>query len=124
MEGKNSNILIKTIVFILAIAIACLVFFGLGKENKSDMEIVSFGFIMFGAVVTYITVIISSIRIFKKIEGSDVISCGVLYLIATIITNCAFFSYFEDMKSLIIVNAIEIIVFLIIFCLVMLRKKQ
>ena len=124
MEGKNSNILIKTFIFILAIAVACLIFFGLGSENKSEMELVSFGFIMFGALVAYITVVISSIKLFKKIEGSDVVACGVLYLITTTITNFAFFSYFEDMKTLIIVNVIEIMIFLIIFSSIMLKKNK
>ena len=124
MENKSSNILIKTIIFILAIAIACLVYFGLGKENKTDMELVAFGFLMFAALVTYITILIPSIKQFKKLEGSDVIACGVLYLIASAITNCVLFNNFEDMKSLVIVNVIEIIIFMIIFCMVMLRKKK
>ena len=121
---KNSNILIKTIIFILAVAVACLVFFGLGNEDKTDMEIVAFCFIMFAALVTYITALISGIKKFKKIEGSDVTACGVLYLITSAITNWGFFSYFENMKTLVIVNVIEIIVFMIIFCMVMLRKKH
>ena len=124
MENKNSNILIKTIIFILAIAVACLIYFGLGKENKTDMELVAFGFIMFGALVAYITILIPSLKQFKKLEGSDVIAGGVLYLLATIITNSLLYDKFQDMKSLVIVNIIEIIVFMIIICSVMLRKKR
>ena len=124
MENKSSGALIKTIIFILTIAIACLIFFGLGKENKTDMEIVAFGFVMFAALITYITVLVSGIKSFKKLNGADIISCGVLYLITTVVTNFVFFSSIQDMKSLVIINVIEIIAFLIIFCMVMLRKNN
>jgi hypothetical protein len=124
MDNKSSGSLIKTIIFILTIAIACLIFFGLGKENKSDMELVAFGFLMFSALVTYIMVLIPGFKQFKKLEGSDLIACGVLYLLTTIVTNCFFFDSFNDMKTLVIINVIEIIVFIIIFCGVLLRKKR
>ncbi len=124
MENKSSGALIKTIIFILAIAIACLIFFGLGNEDKSDMEIVAFGFIMFSALMAYVTILVSGIKNFKTINGSDLTACGVLYLIASIVTNWIFFTSMEDMKTLVIINIIEIIAFLIVFCSVMLRKKK
>ena len=37
---KNSNLLIKTIIFILVVALTCLIFFGLGDSNKTDMELI------------------------------------------------------------------------------------
>ena len=124
MEKNNSNILIKTIIFIALIAISCLVFFGLGKENKVDTEIVSFGFIMFSALAAYLSIIIPSIMNLKKLSTSDISACGVLYLLSSIVANCIFIHNLTKMKTLVIINIIIFIVFLIIFCSIMLRKKK
>ena len=124
MEKNNSNILIKTIIFISLIAISCLIFFGLGKENKVDTEIVSFGFIMFSALVAYLSIIIPSIMNLKKLSTSDISACGILYLLSSIVANCIFIHNLTIMKTLVIINIIIFIIFLIIFCSVMLRKKK
>ncbi len=121
---KSSNLLVKTIIFILAVVLSCLIFFGLGNDNKTDMELFAFGFLMFAELVLYITILIPGIKNLKKLNGADIISCGVLYTITSFITNCGFFSSFDSIKNLVIVNAIEIVIFMIIFCMVLLKKKE
>ena len=124
MENKSSNLLVKTIIFILIIGLSCLIFFGLLGDNKTDMQLAAFGFMMFAALVLYISILIPNIKSLKKLEGSDIISCGVLYTLTNVVTNCAFFSSIGSMKTLIIINIIEIMIFLILFCFLLLKKKE
>ena len=123
MEGNNSNILVKTIIFILVAGLSCLLFFGLGNESKTDMELIAFGFLMFSELVTYLGILIPSIKKFKKLEESDTVAFGILYFLTSIITNCIFFNSIDTIKSLIIINTTEIIVFMIILCMLFLKKK-
>lgn len=119
----SKNILIKTIIFILAVALTSLIFFGLGNEDKTEMELTAFIFLMASEFIVYLSVLIPSLLNLKKLKDSDIISCGILFMIATILINCVFFSSIKDLKTLIIYNSIDIIVFLIIFSLVSLKKK-
>ena len=120
---KNSNLLIKTIIFILIVALTCLIFFGLGNSNKTDMELISFGFISFAELVVYLTIVIPSFINLKKLESSDFTAIGVLYFISSIILNIVFLNSFNEAKTLVIYNVIEIIIFLIIFSTLSLRRK-
>lgn len=122
--GNNSNILVKTIIFILVVALSCLIFFGLDNEDKTDMQLVAFGFIMFAELLVYITLLIGNLKSFKKLDSSDVISWGALYFLTNIITNCAFFSSMGSIRTIIVINSIEFIIFLIILCVIMLKKKK
>lgn len=124
MESKNSNLLVKTIIFILFVALTCLIFFGLGNEDKTEMQLVAFGFILFAELVTYITVLIPGIKNLKKLVSSDITAWGSLYLITSLITNCACFSKISDIKTLVVINSIEIIIFLILICVILLKKKK
>lgn len=124
MENNNSNILIKTIIFILAVALSSVLFFGLGDTSKTEMELIAFGFLMFAELVTYITILIPSIKRMKKVTESDLSSVGILYLITSIITNCISFSSIDTIKLLIIINVVEIIVFMMVFCMILLRKNN
>lgn len=120
---KNSNILKKTIIFILVVALSCLIFFGLGSTNKTELELVSFSFITFAEFVVYLSVLIPSFIKFKKLQKSDLIAAGILYFIASIAINLIFFNSFSDVKTLVVSNAIEIILFLIIITIISLRKN-
>lgn len=124
MNNNNSNILIKTIIFILVVCLSCILFFGLGEEAKTDMELIAFGFIMFSELIAYITILITSIIKMKKLESSDIVSVGSLYFLACLITNCICFSSIETIKLLIIINTVVVIVFMILFCIVLLRKNN
>lgn len=124
MNSNNSNTIIKTIIFILVVGLSCLIFFGLNEDKKTDMELIAFGFLMFAELVTYISAIIPSLKILKKVESSDIISCGILYLITSIVINCVCFSSIDSVRYLVIVNIIVIIVYIILFCLTLLRKKE
>ena len=123
MDSNNSNRLIKTIIFILVVGLSCLIFFGLNDKTKTDMELIAFGFLMFAELVTYITTLIPGIKQFKKVEESDIVSCGILYLITSIVINCICFSSIESIRYLVVINIIVIMVYLILFCLILLRKK-
>jgi len=120
---KNSNILVKTIIFILVVALTSLIFFGLGSSDKTDLELISFGFITFAELIVYLMVLIPSFINLKKLESSDFIASGVLYFIGSILINLVFLNEFTEIKTLIIYNVIEIIIFLIIISMISLRKK-
>ena len=120
---KNSNILIKTIIFILVVALSSLIFFGLGSNNKTDLELVSFGFITFSELILYLTILIPSFINLKRLNNSDFISVGIFYFIGSIIINLIFLNNFNEIKTLVIYNIIEMIIFMILFSIISLRKK-
>lgn len=62
MNNKNSNIIVKTIIFILVACLTCLIFFGLNEDTKTEMELIAFGFLMFAELVTYISALIPGIK--------------------------------------------------------------
>lgn len=120
---KSSNIFIKTIIFILVVALTSLIFFGLGNSDKTNVELVSFGFITFAELVVYLTLVTPSFINLKKLSSSDFTAIGALYFISSVILNIVFLNEFNDVKTLVIYNVIEIIIFLILFCSLSLRKK-
>ena len=119
---KSSNSLAKTIVFIIAVAITCLVFFGLGNEDKTDMQLVSFGFLLFAELVVYLSVLLPGVLENKKLSGADVISLAILYAIAVVFLN--YFVVFEEMKHLVIYNIIAILIYLLLFAVILMGKKK
>ena len=120
--NKGSNALIKTIIFIIVAAITCLVFFGLGNDDKTEMELVSFGFLMFAELVVYLSVLISGMISGKNMSGADVVSTSLLYMVAVLFIN--YFVKFETMRYLVIWNIIAILVYLLLFVSVLLMKKK
>lgn len=123
MNSKNSNILIKTIIFILVVGISCLIFFGLNEDTKTEMELTAFGFLMFAELITYITALIPGIKKFKKVEETDIVSLGILYFITSIVINCICYSSIESIRFLVVTNIIVIFLYMILFCLLLLKKK-
>lgn len=119
---NNSNSLAKTIIFVIAVAITCLVFFGLGDEDKTDMQLVSFGFLLFAELVVYLSVLLPGVLGNKKLSGADVISLGILYAIAVVFLN--YFVNFVEMRPLVIYNIIAILLYLLLFAVVLMGKKK
>lgn len=120
--NKGSNALIKTIIFIIVAAITCLVFFGLGEDDKTDLQLVSFGFLMFAELVVYLSVLIPSMINGKNMTGADVVSVSILYAIAVVVIN--YYVEFSVMRYLVIWNIIAILVYLLLFAGVLLMKKK
>ena len=119
---KSSNILLKTIVFVIVVAITCLLFFGLSEGDKTDVQLVSFGFLVFAEFVIYASFLLPNIIGGKKLNSADIISAGVLYGIASFILN--YVIVIGEMRPLIIYNIIAILLYLLIFAAVMLMKKK
>lgn len=118
----KNNFLIKTIMFIIVTAITCLVFFGLCSDEKTDLELVSFGFLLFAELVVYLSIIIPGMVDSKNVTGADIVSIGVLYALTVVILNYHF--SFTEMRPLIIYNVIAILIYLLVFSSVLLMKKK
>lgn len=121
MEKNNSNILVKTMILVLFIALSCVIFFGFMEGNKTAMEYTAFGLVLFALLIVYITSIVAKNR--KKLNSSDIFSFGILYFLTNIITNIFCFNMIGNLKMLILINSIEVIIILIIICMVILKKK-
>ena len=124
MKEKSSNSLIKTMIFILTVGLSCIIFFGLMEGKKTEMEYTAFGLVLFALLIVYISVLIAGIKNYKKLNSTDIVSFGILYFLTNIITNIFCFNSISSLKSLILINSIEIIVFMILICIVMLKKKD
>lgn len=126
MEGVNrgSNSLVKTIIFLVIAGLTCLLFFGLGDTDKTDLQLVSFGFIMFAELVIYLSVLLPGLIGTTKLTDADVISVGILYAIASFGINFVFSSSITEMRPLIVYNIAAILVYLLIFAVVVLMKKK
>ena len=124
MKENSSNILAKSCIFILAIALTCVIFFGFMEGAKTEVDYTAFGLILFAELILYIAVIVSSKKKAGKLNSSDVASLGIIYFITNFITNCLCLKTIGTLKMLLLINAVEIIVFLILICIVLLRKKE
>lgn len=121
-EKRGSNYLIKTIIFIVIAALTCLLFFGLGSEKKEDLELVSFGFLMFAEVVVYVSALLPGLIGTTNLSDADVISLGGLYAITSLLIN--FIIKITPMRTLIVINVAAILVYVILFFIVLLNKKK
>ena len=119
---RGSNYLIKTIIFVIIIALTCLLFFGLGNENKTDLELTGFGFLIGAEVVIMLSTILPGLIGTTNLSDADVISLGVLYGIASVIINIIL--KLETMRTLIVLNIAAILVYLILFFVVLMNKKK
>ncbi len=119
---RGSNYLIKTIIFVIIIALTCLLFFGLGNENKTDLELTGFGFLIGAEVVIMLSTILPGLIGTTNLSDADVISLGVLYGIASVIINIVL--KLETMRTLIVLNIAAILVYLILFFIVLMNKKK
>lgn len=122
MKENNSNILIKTMILVLTIGLSCLIFFGFMEGAKTALEYTAFGLVLFAELVLYISIVASGSSK-RKLNSSDIISFGVIYFIANIITNLFCFKSITSLKYLLLINGVEMIIMMIIICIVMLKKK-
>ncbi len=119
---KNSNNLIKTIIFVVIVAITCLIFFGLNESDKTDVQLVSFGFILFAEFAIYASILLSTIFNERKLNSADIISTGVLYAIGSFLINTIL--NINEMRPLIIYNIIAILIYIALLSSVILIKKK
>ena len=121
-SNKGSNSLIKTLIFLIVVSIYCLLFFGLGDSDKTDMQLASFGFIMFAILVVYLSCLIPGIVDSKNLSTADVVSAGMIYAIAAVIINHVL--VFTELKTLVVINFAAILAYLLLFTIVVLIKKK
>lgn len=121
---KNSNVLIKTIIFVIVAALSCLLFFGLGEEDKTSIQYIAFGFFMFSEVVIFISAILAGSIGSQKLTGADIISAGVLYLIANVLINFVVVNSITTNRTLIVYNCAAILAYMLIVAIVVFTKRK
>lgn len=119
MEKSKNNFLVKSIIFILVVAITCLLFFGLGDDTKTTNQLISFGILVFSELLIFISIVISSLR---KDKSADLLSLSILYTLAIIILN--YVIKISITKDLIIWNIVLFLIYLIIGLSVSFRKNK
>lgn len=115
---KDNNMVVKTVVFLLVAGLTSLLFFGLGTEEKTQLELISYGVLMFSEFLIYISIIISNKQGNKSM---DLFYASVLYAIAAVILNYVF--KLTIVKQLVIWNIAIFMVYLIIVVIVTTKKK-
>ncbi len=121
-NSNESNILLKTIALIIIISITFLLFFGLNENSKTDVEIISFCFIILTEIVVYISFILPNLFNTKKLNKYDIISAGLLYAAISITINLPL--KIAEARPLIIYNVIAILIYFLIFIISILIKKK
>ena len=106
----KSNWLYSTIIY---------VFFGLAEGDKTDLELVSFGFLIGSITVIYLSILIAG---FIKNKNSDVIATGCAYAVFSYLVNYVF--NISTMKTLIIYNIAAIILYLLLVTIVLVPRKK
>ena len=122
--NRGSNTLLKTIIFLIIAGFTCLIFFGLGDTEKTDMQLVGFGFIMFAELVIYLSAILPGLIGTKNLTDADVISVGILYALGSFAINYLFLDSITEMRYLIVYNVGAILLYLLLFSIVTLTKKK
>ena len=125
MEKENSsNAMLKTIIFIIVAALTCLLFFGLGSEEKTSIQYIAFGFFMFAELAIYCSAVFAGSFGSANLTGADVISAGVLYLIANVLINFVFVNSITTERTLIVYNCAAILAYMLIVAIVVFTKKK
>ncbi len=120
--NKGSNSLIKTVIYLILVALYCLLFFGLGNSEKTDMQLASFGFIMFAMLVVYLSCLLPGVIGSQRITTADAVSASIIFAIAVFIINQIV--VFTEMKTLVVINFAAILAYLLLFTVVVLMKKK
>lgn len=115
---KDNNMIVKTVVFLLVAGLTSLLFFGLGVEEKTQLELISYGVLMFSEFLIYISIIISDKQGNKSM---DLFYASVLYAIAAVVLNYVF--KLTIVKQLVIWNVAVFMVYLIVVVIVTTKKK-
>lgn len=115
----KSNWLFNTIVYILIVSLTCLLFFGLGEGDKTELELVAFGFFVGSETVFFLSVLIAG---FMREKNADVISAGLLFLVASYLINYVF--SISTTKTLVIFNIAAIILFLLLLTVLLVPRKK
>lgn len=119
MENKNGNYLAKTILFLLVVGLSCLLFFGLGSQEKTTHELISFGILIGSEFLIFISIIISNIQ---KDDNMDLFFASLLYTFASTILN--YVIKLSVIKNLIIWNIAVFMVYLIIVVAISSKKNK
>lgn len=115
----KSNWLLSTVAFVIIVALTCLLFFGLGSDSKTELQLVSFGFFVGAEVVIYLSVLIGG---FVKERNADIISAGILFGIASYLINYVF--AIDTTKTLVIINIAAILVYMLLLAVLFIPKKK
>jgi len=116
---KNGNYLVKTILFLLVVGLSCLLFFGLGNQEKTTQELISFGIFVGSEFLIFISIIISNIQ---NDDNMDLFFASLLYTFASTILN--YVIRLSVIKDLIIWNIAVFMIYLIIVVAVISRKNK
>lgn len=115
----KTNWLTSTIVYVLIIALTCLLFFGLGESDKTEIQLVAFGFLIGAITVVYLSVLIAG---FVRSRNADIVSAGLLFAVAAFLINNVF--DITTTKTLVIINIAAIIIYLLLLTVLFMPKKK
>lgn len=121
--SKNKKIIL-TIALLIIIALSFLIFFGVGRNEKNNIETASFIFIILDELITYGIILWTTSKKNNAFSVAGLISITVIYLIISLIFNSLLIGIFNSLKNSLIFNFSAILVYLLIVTIIFLFKKE
>ncbi len=121
---KNKKNIILLVALVLVITFSTLLFFGIGNNEKSSIEIWSFIFIIMAELIFYCNALILLSKKTNTFLKAGFSSTSFLYLVCTIFINTIFLSIFKTLKNLLITNFCILIAYFLINTIILFFKRE
>ena len=121
---KNNRNIILLIALLLVITFSTLLFFGMGSNEKSSIQICSFVFIIISEIITFGMALILMSTKTNTFLKAGFSSATVLYLVSAILINTIFLNLFATFKGILLTNFCLLIAYLFIDVIILFFKKE
>ena len=121
--SKNKKIIL-TIALLIIVALSFLLFFGIGENKKSDIQIASFIFIVLDELITYGIILGTTNKKNNAFSISGLVSITVIYLIISLIFNGLLIGIFNSLRNILVFNFSAILIYALIIAVIFLAKKE
>lgn len=120
--SRNKKVLL-TAALVIMITLSFLLFFGIGKVEKTEEQILRFVFIILDEVIVYGIILWATREKCNAFSNAGVISTTVIYTMISLIFNLLLTGIIKTVKNILIFNFSILLLFAFIVTIVILLKK-
>lgn len=121
---KNKKNIILSIALIIVIAFSFVIFYGVGDSPKTEIQTISFVFIIITELVVFANSLLITNKKMNMFAIAGLSTTTFLYAVVSIIINILAMGLFTTIKSIIVFNISIILIYLFIDTMIILFKKE
>lgn len=121
---KNKKNIILSIALIIVIAFSFVIFYGVGDSPKTEIQTISFVFIIITELVVFANSLLITNKKMNMFAIAGLSTTTFLYAVVSIIINILAMGLFTTIKSIVVFNISIILIYLFIDTMIILFKKE